>query len=1132
MVSFTHLHVHSYYSFLDGTNSPEQLVTQARKLKFKHLALTDHNALHGAINFYKIAKQTGIHPIIGAEVTLTDKSSLILLVKNLNGYRNLCQLLSLGHLQGGHLKFQLELKDVFKRKGGLIILSGGQKGKIWQLVRQRKISDAQSYCRQMKAAFNKDFYIELQHFTSNDFLINVRLRDLAIQHDIAMVATNNVHLMAREEWPLRKILHAIDQNTLLEKIDTAGNHEQYLKSSTEMVKLFSKFPGAITNSEKIAKYCDFEFQLGKPVFPKIDLPAEETSFSYLWKIAFLGAQQRYQPLTKAVIDRLSYELNVIDELGFADYFIIVKDIVDFCHREGIPCVGRGSAGDSVVSYVLNITQIDPMRYNLYFERFLNPDRTDPPDIDLDICWKNRDRVLEYVYLKYGETRTAMICTFNTFQLRSSIRDVARVYGFPEDEISAITKYLPHYGIKQLTQAIDHLPECRDLQQNADVFEEVLNHARRIADFPRHQSIHPGGVIIAPDQITNYTPLQIAGKGIVVSHYDMYSIEPLGLVKMDLLGVRSLSIITDCLKSVTNIYQKFRGVERDIPNLDSTDENDSEENIQSDLFEATHGPLSEHPSPEKMPKDLYRFDTKKGKIVPENMKQYLTPQRFPFLDVEKKHLSPLDLRMIPENDPQVTALLRVGLSMGCFQTESPGMRGLLNKMQIDSVDDVIIAVALIRPGAANSGMKDQYILRRAGLVEIEFIHPALKEVLQDTYGNIIYQEQVMQIASELAGFTLSQSDVLRKAMTKSRDRKTLLSMQKDFLEGTQKKGLTLEQAQQIWMFLANFVGYGFNKAHSATYGIIAYQTAYLKHYFPVQYMTAVLNNHGGFYSKAAYIEECRRMGIILQPPDVNFSMREFSCADDKIWVGLDMVYELTENTKAEILRERKKQPFTDYYDFVQRVQPREGEVNNLIKCGALRSLHPNEPYLLLQHRLFFRNKHNRNLTNSLLHGVDLIPYNLYQRLLYEMEILNFTVTDHPLSLFDDKIDWSNITPSHQIETNKGKEIKFAGWLVTSRRVKSQKEEYMKFLTLEDRYGLCEAIMFPKVYNKYGHLVKGYGPYLITGSVQSRLPGEANLLVEKLEVVKYEKSELEKKFQQQDSINQIPQILLKKEGLRIP
>lgn len=1119
MTSFAHLHVHSYYSFLDGTMGLEQLINQARKLNFRHLALTDHNALHGAVKFYTKAKEAGIHPIIGAEVSLLDGSNLVLLVKNRVGYQNLCQLLSLGHLRGGHLNFKLELKDLFNRKTGLIILSGGQKGKIWQLTKQRKINDAQSYCRQMKAVLGHSFYIELQRFHPNDFLINVRLRDLAIQHQIPLVVTNDVHFLEPKDLAFRRVLHAIDQNTLTEKINTAISPEQYLKSSQEMHRLFTKFPNALRNTEKIAEACNFEFQLGNSVFPKIDLPPGETSFSYLWKVAFDGAKQRYRPLTKTFIDRLGFELNTINELGFSDYFLIVKDIVDFCQHEGIPCVGRGSAGDSVVSYVLSITQVDPIRYNLYFERFLNPDRSDPPDIDLDICWKSRDRVLEYVYKKYGEAHTAMICTFNTFQLRSSIRDVARAYGFPEEEISAITKYLPHYGIKQLSQAIENLPECRDLQQNAAIFEEVLDTARRLADFPRHQSIHPGGVIIAPDRITNHTPLQVAGKGIVVSHFDMYSIEPLGLVKMDLLGVRSLSIITDCLKSVTHLYQKSKKPSENINHTRSSTVERFKTGDKNDLFTAANFPPNSHSPEQNKRENIYRFEIQKGKIVEETLRQYLTPQRFPFLDSRKKHLSPLDLRIIPENDPHVTALLRSGLSMGCFQTESPGMRGLLKKMQIDNVDDVITAVALIRPGAANSGMKDQYIQRRAGLDKAEYAHPVLKSVLQDTYGNIIYQEQVMQVAAEVAGFTLSQADVLRKAMTKSRDRKILLSMQKDFLEGAQRNGLPLTKAKEIWLFLSNFVGYGFNKAHSATYGVIAYQTAYLKHYFPVQYMTAVLNNHGGFYSKAAYIEECRRMGIKLLPPDINYSKHEFTCVNDTIRIGLDMVYELTEKTKDHILQQRSKQSFSDYYDFVQRVRPREAEVNNLVKCGALKSLNPNEPYLLLQNQLFYRNKRNRNLTNALLQGVNLIPYNQYQRLLYEMEILDFTISDHPLGLFDDKIDWHTVVPSYDLEHQKERKIQFAGWLVTSRRVKTQKEEYMKFLTLEDRYGLCEAVMFPKVYNKYGHLVKGYGPYLITGTVQSRLPGEANLLVEKLEVVEFKKSEFEKKlqkrFQEKDS-----------------
>jgi len=396
--------------------------------------------------------------------------------------------------------------------------------------------------------------------------------------------------------------------------------------------------------------------------------------------------------------------------------------------------------------------------------------------------------------------------------------------------------------------------------------------------------------------------------------------------------------------------------------------------------------------------------------------------------------------------------------------------------------------------------------------VEYVHPSLKPVLEDTYGGVIYQEQVMQVAAEVAGFSLSQADVLRKAMTKSRNKKTLLSMHQEFIDGACKKGLTEEQAKQVWLFLANFVGYGFNKAHSATYGVIAYQTAYLKYYFPVPYMTAVLNNHGGFYSKAAYIEECRRMGIELLPPDINFSEREFTSRDNSIRVGLDMVFELTDKTKENILRERELSAFQNYYDFVHRVKPREGEVANLTKCGALRSLNPNEPRLLLQNKLFFKHKRNRNLTESLLQNVHLLPYNKYQRMLNEMEILDFTVTGHPLELFEGKIDWKRITSSLDLENRRGERIDFVGWLVTSRRVKTQNQQYMKFLTLEDTYGLCEAVMFPTVYSQYGHLVKGYGPYLITGTVQSRLPGEANLLVEKVRLIELQKGELENKLQE--------------------
>ncbi len=1070
-MSFVHLNTHSVYSLLNGTASLGALVEQARRLGFKHLALTDRNALYGAVEFYKLARQAGIQPIIGADIDLDDGSRLALLVKNELGYRNLCRIISRGRLQGGHLQFKLGLKEILPFKEGLVILSGGQQGRLWKLVKQGRIEQALQYCRQMRTWFGSDFCVEMQIFHPSDQLLNLRQRDIAYRNGVPITATNAVYLLHREEWPLRKLLHAIDQKILFEQVSSAGSPEQYLKSAAEMRKLFKQFPEALENTLRIARQCRFEFRLGKPVFPRLDLPEGETAYSFLWKEAFKGAQERYRIVTRELMDRLSREVNTINELGFSDYFLIVKDIVDFCRREGIPCVGRGSAGDSLISYLLGITQVDPLRYHLYFERFLNPQRSDPPDIDLDLCWKSRDRVIEYVYQKYGQNRTAMICTFNTFQLRSSIRDTARAFGFPEEEIGAITKYLPHYGIDRLFQALEQAPECRYIRGNVEALEQALEYAQRIANFPRHLSIHPGGVIIAPDDLRNYTPLEVAGKGIVVSQYDMYSIEPLGLVKMDLLGVRSLSVISDCLADIRAMKPAGPG----------------------------------EASPRKT--EVYRFDIDTRRIVKDSLAAYRAAQRFPFWDEEKRHLSPLDLRVIPENDPNVIALLRSGLSLGCFQTESPAMRGLLKKMRIDGMDDVIISVALIRPGAADSGMKDVYIARRAGLQPVEYPHPALEAVLAETYGGIVYQEQVMQVAAAIAGFSLAEADVLRRAMTKKRDAKILRESRQKFIRGARENGLDKKQAEQIWQFLSNFTGYGFNKAHSCTYGAIAYQTAYLKYYFPVPYMTAVLNNHGGFYSRAAYISECRRMGIGLLPPDINRSRREFSCAGDTIIAGLESVFELTRKTRERILAEQAKSPFCDYYDFMQRVQPREGEVKNLIKAGALRSLDPNEPLMLLRNKLYFKNRRNRSLTESLLHQVRLLPYNKHQRILNEIEMLGFALTDHPLALFESKIDWEAATPSYQLEAHKGKRVQFVGWLVAHRRVAARNREYMKFLTLEDRYGLCEAVLFSRVYKQYGHLTRSSGPFRITGTVQSRLPGEANLIVERLELIILSREELE-------------------------
>jgi DNA polymerase III alpha subunit len=1182
MKNFVHLHTHSYYSLLDGVCSPEDLILSAKKSGMKTLALTDHNGLHGAIEFYEKAKEYNLKPLIGAEITLPDKTTLVLLVKDQTGYYNLCQIISIGKLEGGHLKFKCTLNDIKKYKQGLIALSGGHKGNISRLLKKREIDNAIAECKKLQNVFNEDFYLEMQHFSAQDTIVNLRLRDISAEHKIPIVATNDVHFVSSKEWNLRRVLHAIDENTVLEKIKTAGSSEQFLKSPSLMEDIFKAFPDALANTQKIARLCQFEFELGRPVFPSVDLPQGESSFSFLWKKCFEGATVRYQPLNQKVIQRLEYELKTIHELGFAEYFLIVKDIVEFCRKSHIPCVGRGSAADSLVSYVLSITQVDPIRHDLYFERFLNPQRKDPPDIDLDLCWKNRDKVIDYVYKKYGDDRTAMICTFNTFQSRSAIRDVAKTYGLPEDEINKITKYLPHQAIDRLEETLNSLPELREFRRNLPLYEEIMRVAQRIADFPRHLSVHPGGIIIAPDKITHYTPLEIAGKGIVISQFDMYSIEKLGLVKMDLLGVRSLSIITDCLKSikrrssdqpsaishqqlvvreeqvdytchsspdntgrnpVSPPYQGgFRGMS---PAADSTHPRTTEnpllkenrfqlsfDSAQESNTNNNAGAASSFNPPLTTPP---RFDsaqqpegncsvpplTFSDKSLNEKTKKNTnalfahrsSPHDLSFLLKNAEELSPLDLRTIPEDDPQVTAYIRSGNTMACFQLESPAMRGLLKKMKIENVNDVIVAVALIRPGASGSGMKEVYIKRRAGLEKLEYVHPALAPALDDTYGVVIYQEQVLRVAHFVAGLSLGQADTLRRAMTKSRTKKEFMSIHTAFIEGSQKRGLTNSQAETVWAFLSQFVGYGFNKAHSATYGTIAYQTAFLKYYFPVEYMCAVFNNHGGFYGRMAYIEEARRLGIPLLPPDINYSNKEFTCEDNAIRTGLEPVFELTERTIKQIVEQRNARPFSDLFDFLRRTRAGEKETVHLIKCGAMQSLHPSAGQLLMLNKIFFKNNKKINVTEFVAKDTNIKPYNRYQKILNELEILDFSITAHPLALFEDKIDWERMTSSAQLEEHKGETVQVCGWLVTSRRVKTSKSQFMKFITLEDYDGLCEVVLFPEIYAQFGHIIRTHGPYIVTGKIQSRLPGEANLIAEKVELVQMNKQETEQVLQRE-------------------
>ncbi len=1017
-ISFTHLHCHSNYSFLDSTLTIDAMVYWAVENRVPALALTDTNRLTGAVEFYQKARAAGIHPVLGAEVTLSDTSSLVLLVQNEVGYRNLSELLTRGHLKGGHDHFELDTDALTGFTDGLVALSGNRRNPAIRFLRRREPEKVVAYLRGMQALFGGRFYVELVRLAPRDDLLNANLAFWARKLGIGLVATNDVHLLKSADWGLWRVLRAVDENTTVERVAPFGRPEQYLKSPAEMAENFRKYPDALLNTLRIAESCTFEFSLGKPVFPTVQLPGGQTAFGRLKTLCDQGVRRRYAALTPAIQERLHHELLTVRKLGFVEYFLIVKEIVDFCRREDIPCVGRGSAADSLISYALGITHADPIRFNLYFERFLNLERGDPPDIGLDICWKNRDRVLQFVYNRFGHDRTALIATVVTFQARSAVREVAKALGVSAGEIDRIAKHLPHGFFSRSVWDGQTTRLLRDWAAGNPTLRDVVAIARRLAGFPRHLSVHPGGTVIAPEKITAFTPLEIASGGLVISQFDMHSIEKLGLVKMDLLGVRSLTILSEAVRAI-----------------------------------------------------------------------------------EKHHGKRLELRTIPEDDAETLSMLRQGQGLGCFQLESPAMRGLLKKMQIETPDDIVAAISLIRPGPAEGGMKDVYIRRRAGLEPVSYPHPSLAPILQETYGILVYQEQVLLAARAVAGLTLGEADVLRKAMTKKRDPKILKEFQAKFLQGASRRGVPAKTALGIFEWLTHFASYGFNKAHSATYGILAYQTAFLKRHFPLAYMTALLNNPGGYYPQFAYVEEARRLGIRILGPDILRSEVDFSMEGEAIRVGLGSILGFSRAALARILSERKKEPFRNLYDFLLRSHVAVREAESLIQVGALASFDASEPNLLARTRIFFKNKRNPRVAEMLTTDLNLPPYSKIQKVLHELHILRFSVTEHPLRLFLETNRVQGYTLSSKLEKFKGREVTIVGWGVISRRVTTANRQSMKFLTVEDPEGIVEVILFPDVYRRYARILQGRGPFQITGRVQSRIPGETNVIASRIRVLPF-------------------------------
>ena len=994
---FTHLNCHSVYSLLEGANRIGDLVKAATQMGISELALTDTNGLYGAVTFYKSAKQAGIRPIFGTEIQSNGQRA-VLLAKNMTGFGEICRIVTDRHLK----EYFSLLKSLRECGNDVIILCPDQK-LLDGIVKERG---------------TKDIAVELTRF-GNSLIGN--LMSYSRRHSLPMVATNRVFFIQVEGWETHRLLSTIRTNSTIHTIpkNAVVSPDAWLKPPNKMTKLFSDCPQAIQNSLRIAEQCQVDLSIGKIKLPPFDVPEGETAFSFLEKLAWKGAKKLYRSFTTAVQERLSFELGIIRKLSLASYFLVVWDIIKEAHRRGILTVGRGSAANSLVCRTLGITEVDPIHHNLYFERFLSLERADCPDIDIDFPWNRRDEMLDYVFKKYGHKNVALISTHIHLRGRSTLREVGKAMGIPTPEINAFTSKLPHFAkLSELKEIQERVPECRELPIEDEPYRSMIRWSRKIEGFPRHLSIHCGGIVVSPDPITDTIPLQKTPKGFVVTQYDMGPVEDMGLLKIDFLSQMGLAVEVDTVQAIHENY-----------------------NIRMDFSKAD-----------------------------------------------------------ATQDEKTKELIRNGDTVGCFYIESPGMRNLLRNLDVTDFDMLTAVSSIIRPGISDSGMMKAFINRHNGKETVHYLHSKLKNVLQKTYGIMIYQEDVIKVANTIAMMSLGEAEGLRKCMSKKRDRERIENYKDRFLSGAKKNGVAKETAQEIWRQIKSFAGYAFCKAHSASFAMVSYRAAYLKAHYPAEFMASVLSNQGGFYGTDEYIEEARRMGLKILLPHVNHSRREFfsqsygkTIRRSAIRVGLMQVKNLSRKTIDKTLEERNKKPYVSLGDFHSRVKANEHEIDFLIRCGALDGLGDTRPAMLWKYGML-ENKIKKSQEEQVLFPMNdanhfnkipkLPEYVFREKLIQELECLGVAVSHHPLLLYGIKYGnrTNGILPAKSLHRHSGKVGTLVGWLVTYKRTRTDKGELMKLITLEDSTGLFEAILFPKVYRRFGHLLQGRGPYIVKGWIK--------------------------------------------------
>jgi len=1035
---FVHLNVHSNFTMMSGTDTVDDIVKAAARSNAQAVALTDTNGLYAAVPFYRAAIEHGIKPVLGVELDINEVRAVILAKNNL-GYRKLCRVITARQLDDdfpmehnpyaksppGHEKNEPELDqqpnlDHWEQrhkasieKMAALIENVNPAGDIFVLSRNGEL------LKRLRRFMQADLYAALTNFGDYAGKKHVqRLVSLAHELEIPCVAANPVYFVSPDNFRLHRILNAIRTNTTLDTMsaDAAAHPECWMKDETRIRQIFSRYPQAVENTVRITERCRVKLSLDRIRLPKFEVPGGESPENYLRKLTYAGARKRYREIPPEANRQIEHELDIINRMGYAPYFLVVWDIARFARKNGIPSVGRGSAANSIVSYCLGLTHVCPLKYGLFFERFLHLERKDCPDVDLDFCWRRRDRVLDYVYRKYGAASTAMICTFNTFGLRSSIRETARVMGLIGDEISKFTKRLPHWGFKNIENVVENIPECRQLPIHGEPWRTIISIASRIEGYPRFLGVHPGGVVVAPEPITNFMPLQYSAKGPVITQFDMHPVEDMGLVKIDLLGQRSLSVIADVVEKV----RRRDGIELDLENLEP-------------------------------------------------------------------------------DDPAAIRLWKTGRTIGCFQIESPGMRGLLKKLHVDNLEILTAASSLIRPGPSGAGMMKKFINRYNGDEKVEYIHPALEPLLERTFGVMVYQEDVIKVAHQVAGLSFGQAEGLRKSMSKKRGIETVAEYERKFITGAIKNGFSRSAARAIWDQVAGFAGYAFCKAHSASYAQLSYQAAYLKAHYPAEFMAAVIDNGGGFYHRAVYVAEARRIGLRILPPDINRAAKGTTGQGDRIMIGLDQVAELTRSSIQSIIDNR---PYESIQDFCEKTTAGKKETEKLIRCGAFDSLGKSRPQLMWELEMIYNNGGGKGRpahaastlreTPDLFYGFkyiasgnapdNLSDYTVEEKLQREMEALDFAVSAHPMSVFQSRARRLGVITASEVGHFVNQRVKLAGWLTTTRRHTTAKKELMRFITLEDLTDTVEVVMFPKTYRKWGHMVRSLGPYLVEGRVE--------------------------------------------------